>query len=209
MSAVSEMPHKAGGTERLLLREFVHRMNNEFASAIGAVSVAECRCDSSEAKAVLASVRNRLTSHAYVQRSLQVPEYNTTIDLAPYLHQLCRAISESRLASAGIELSLSIFPVKMTSDRCWVLGLIVFELIANAARHAFGAGGGGEICLQLLSAGGSIACCITDNGSCAETWSPGRGTAIVEALVSSLDGTVDRRFGPDGSTTVVRLPIAD
>jgi hypothetical protein len=40
---------------RLLLREFSHRINNEFTSAIGAISVAAAHSTNNEAKAVLCS----------------------------------------------------------------------------------------------------------------------------------------------------------
>jgi len=32
---------------------------------------------------------------------------------------------------------LSLHPVRTSSERCWFLGMIVFELVSNAARHAF------------------------------------------------------------------------
>jgi two-component sensor histidine kinase len=106
----------------------------------------------------------------------------------------------------GIELSLSIAPVRMSSDRCWFLGMIVFELITNAARHAFG-GGPGAIHLEIYPAGASIACCITDNGSSDTNPLPGRGTSIVMALADALCGTVDMQFGPNGAKTVISFPI--
>lgn len=208
MSAPSELPHSRSATERMLLREFVHRTNNELASAISAVSVAECRCGSFEAKEALASVRDRLISHANVQRYLQVPDYTTTIDLSDYLRQLCRAISQSKQASDGIELSVAIVPLKMSSDRCWLLGMIVFELITNAARHAFRQKARREIHLRVVASDTSLACSVTDNGECEEVRSPGGGIAIIEALAASLNATVDMQFGRSGSTAIVKVPIA-
>ena len=43
---------------RLLLREFSHRINNEFTSAIGAISIA-ARSANNEAKAALAAVQDQ------------------------------------------------------------------------------------------------------------------------------------------------------
>jgi two-component sensor histidine kinase len=42
----------------------------------------------------------------------------------------------------GIELVLVERPFKMSSERCWRLGLILSELITNSARHAFAESGG-------------------------------------------------------------------
>ncbi len=91
----------SGEAERLLLREISHRINNELASAISLVAVAASRCSSSDARAALAAVQDRLESFARVHHSLQMPEYTTTIDLAAYIHQLCRAISHSKIGRQG------------------------------------------------------------------------------------------------------------
>jgi two-component sensor histidine kinase len=91
------LPERGAAAERLLLREFSHRINNELASAIGLISVAAHRCNSHEAKSALATVRDHLECYAHVQHSLQMPEYSTDIELTTYIQQLCRAISRSRL----------------------------------------------------------------------------------------------------------------
>jgi len=123
---IVSLPERGTVVERLLLREFFHRINNELASAIGLISVANGCCNSKEASAVLTTVLERLENYASVQHSLQLPEYSTTIELTTYIHRLCRAISRSKLEREGIELSLSLYSLRMRSDRCWVLGMIVF-----------------------------------------------------------------------------------
>jgi two-component sensor histidine kinase len=206
ISSLSEqLPERGVAAERLLLREFSHRINNELASAISLISVAANRCDSNEARTALAAVQDRLESYARVHHSLQMPEYSTSIELTTYIHQLCRAISHSKLESAGIELSLSLYPLRMSSERCWFLGMIVFELITNAARHAFH-NRAGSIHLEVLPVGASVECCITDNGTSDTNPSPGRGLLIVEALAAGLHGTVDMQFGPNGTRTIVNFP---
>jgi two-component sensor histidine kinase len=193
-------------SERLLLREFSHRINNELAFAIGSLSVAAARCDSSEARAALAAAKDRLQSFAHVHRSLQMPDYSTMIDVTVYLRKLCQAISHSKLESNGIELSLSLYPFRMSSERCWYLGMIVFELITNAAQHAFNRGSG-EILLELLPSGASVECRITDNGTSDGDVNPGLGFEIVEALAVNLQGTIDMQFGPQGARSVLIFPL--
>src|SRR5215470_6182030 len=80
---------------RLMLREFSHRINNELASAIGLISMAAHRCNSSEARTALNTVLDRLENYASVHHSLQMPEYSTTVELTSYIQRLCRAISRS------------------------------------------------------------------------------------------------------------------
>ena len=69
---------------RLLLREFSHRINNEFASAIGVISIAAARSADDEAKVTLAAVQDRLQNYALVHHALQMPEDVSCIDAAAY-----------------------------------------------------------------------------------------------------------------------------
>ena len=116
-AGIGSLPERGAVAERLLLREFSHRINNELASAISLISVVAHRCDSKEARTVLTTVLDRLENYASVQHSLQLPEYSTTIELTTYMQQLCRAISRSKLEREGIELSLSLYSLRMPSER--------------------------------------------------------------------------------------------
>ncbi|TFW56715.1 sensor histidine kinase [Bradyrhizobium sp. MOS001] len=200
MSAVQEP-----SIEHILLREMSHRMNNELSSAIGVIAVAAARSENDEARATLIAVQNQLQNYAGVHHSLAMPEYDTAIELNAYLHRLCKAISRSKLEGCGIELSLSLYPVRMSSGRCWLLGMIVFELVTNAARHAF-SGRSGAIHLELLTNGKLVECRVTDNGRSNTEVMPGCGLKIVEALARHLSGTVSVHSGNGGTTSIVLIP---
>jgi two-component sensor histidine kinase len=62
MMQLIEIPSlkRSSSETRLLLREYSHRINNEFASAIGAISVAAAHSATNEAKAVLAADQDQL-----------------------------------------------------------------------------------------------------------------------------------------------------
>src|SRR5258707_8668855 len=183
--------------ERLLLREFAHRISNEFASAISVISIAAARSANDEVKIALAAAEDRLQNYARVHQALRVPEHGSLIDATSYLRQLCRAISRSRLDVKSVELVLVDRPLRMNSDRCWRLGMIVSELITNAARHAFHESGG-VIRVDLRSSQSFVECRVTDNGTVAANIRPGHGLEIVEALAKGLDGKIDQQFGPQG-----------
>ena len=122
----------------LLMRELSHRINNEFTSAISVISLTAARSGSSEVKAALSYVSDRLHRYADVHRTLQMPEYHTCVNAALYLQQLCLSISRSRLEPNNIKLILAVRPLSIPSDRCWRLGMIVYELVTNAAQYARG-----------------------------------------------------------------------
>jgi two-component sensor histidine kinase len=81
------------------MRELLHRVYNEFTSAINVVSIAAARSASSEVKAALNDVSERLHHYTDVHRTLQMPEHTTYIDAASYLRQLCVSISRSKRES--------------------------------------------------------------------------------------------------------------
>lgn len=193
-------------SEALLLRELTHRINNEFASAIGAISVAATRTVNTETRAALAAVRDQLRNCALVHHALQPPDHSGCIDAAVYLRNLCLALSRSKLDSKGVELRLIEHHFRMNSERCWRLGLIVSELITNADRHAFRSAGG-LIRIEILTSTSFVECRIADNGKSEANARPGRGLKIVEALVRSLGGTINQTFGTQGTTVVLIFPI--
>jgi two-component sensor histidine kinase len=192
--------------ERLLVGELTHRMKNEFAAAIGVVSLAAARSPNAEVKSALAAVEERLHSFVQVNRCLQIPSRDTIIDASAYLRRLCQSIGRSRLDCRGIELQFVSRPLQMNSERCWRLGMIISELITNAARHAFG-DGGGNIQVELSECGPFVNCRVADDGTAPEEIRPGRGFAIVEGMVASLDGTIIQHFGPRSSVSDMNFPV--
>ncbi|HEY4918508.1 MAG TPA: sensor histidine kinase [Xanthobacteraceae bacterium] len=189
----------------LLLAELVHRINNEFTSAVCIISRAAARSESDDVKATLAAVSERLMDYALVHRALQMPTEHAEIDASAFLRGLCAAISRSKLADLGIEMSFVDRPLRMDSRRCWLLGLVVCELVNNAARHAFN-GAAGTIRVELRLRGSFVECSVSDNGRSSAPIRPGRGFAIVEALAETLDGNITRIMGNRGSAVVLTFP---
>jgi two-component sensor histidine kinase len=190
----------------LLMRELSLRINNEFASAIGAISLVAARSGSREVKAALRDITERLHHYANVHRALQMPEHQTYVDTASYLRTLCNSITRSKLESSNIRLVLTAHPLFMRSDRCWRLGVIANELITNAARHAFDEEGG-EICVELWRVGASVECRVSDNGTVPQKVNTGRGLCIVQELVRYLDGRFQQTFGAQGSDSILIFPF--
>jgi two-component sensor histidine kinase len=84
--------------------------------------------------------------------------------------------------------------------------MIVFELIADAARHTF-PNGTRSIRLEIWPAGSLIECCISDDGIVDDGSLQSDGLTILEALVGNLQGVVEDRSGPSGNRRVVKVPI--
>jgi two-component sensor histidine kinase len=205
---MTEFAAQLSSSDRVLLHELNHRTNNEFAAVIGGVSLAAARSINKDVKAALTAVIELLQHYAYVHRALQIPEHDTLADAAAYLRQLCLSISQSHLAHRKIKLVLAIEPLQLQAEQCWRLGMIVHELIINAARHAFQRREG-EIRVELIGAGTIAKCSVTDNGSAPARIEPGRGLKIIDQLTGSLGGRFERKLGPRGSSSTLIFPCAD
>jgi two-component sensor histidine kinase len=191
--------------ERFLLHELIHRINNEFSSLIGAASRAAARSGNQEVKVALACIIEQLLHYAEVHHALQLSEHDRYIDAAAYLDNLCLSISRSKLDGLKIDLVLVASPLRLQSKQCWRLGMIVYELITNAARHAFG-NGKGQVRVELSCAGKLVECRVVDNGSAPPNVRRGRGLKIVDELVKSLDGRLGQEFGQRGSFSILTFP---
>lgn len=202
------VPRLPSREEPFLLDELNHRISNEFASLIAIVSRAAAASGNDEVKRALRGVTQLLHHHAQVHRALRPPDRETLVSAEEYLGELCRSISRSKLDHMNIDLELAAPPLLLESGRCWRLGMIVSELITNAARHAF-AGQPGRIRVELLRAGGWVKCKVCDNGSAAAHNQPGRGLRIVEELSKALDGRIARKFGSAGTTSILVFPYRE
>lgn len=195
--------HDRSGIERdFFLRELTHRVNNEFAAAIGMVSIVASQSPDPKVKALLSAVADRLNDYAQVHQCLTMPADDGHIDAAAYIKRLCHSISSSKLDVKGVELELVELPFLMGSERCWLLGMAISEIITNSARHAFD-DRGGKIRVELQPCGAFVRCIVADNGRGASTYRAGHGSSIIRAVVDSLDGTLDQNFGPRGAVTAL------
>jgi two-component sensor histidine kinase len=199
----------SGGEPLLYVAELLHRVSNEYASAISLASVMASRASSPDVKSALETVVQHLGQLATAHRLLLPPAVEGTADLGDYLTRLCRAKMAAELERRGTTLRLDVAsPLALDPARCWRVGLIVSELITNAARHGLPSGRG-EIVISVAANAGQVVCRVSDNGAATTAFRPGLGTRIVDALVLELDGHVARRFGRDGATTTFTFPARE
>src|SRR5262249_36905134 len=162
---------------------------NEYTALLSMVRLASQNLPG-QAVGLLDDVASRLQASAMAYRALRPPRGTSMRSLDLELKTLCEALSDSILAGSQVRLSLASEPVPVGARRCWQISLIVSELVINAARHAFKSGNSGRIMIDVRLLGGTIQCTVVDNGVSDIVISPGRGSAIVDALASELGGRV-------------------
>lgn len=191
----------------ILLEEVTHRLNNELASAIGYINMTATRSASVEVKETLAGIAAHFHEVANVLRALQMPAGDHMMDASEFLSNLCRSISRAKLQYRDIELTFRSTMLELDAKRCWKLGMMVSELITNAARHAFSEGGG-RIGVDLGCRNGIVECTVVDNGTALPTARPGTGSKIVRALADDLQGCVESEFGRFGTIVKLQIPLS-
>ncbi|MGF7147036.1 two-component sensor histidine kinase [Sphingomonas zeicaulis] len=193
-----------------LVEEIGHRVINEYAEAIGSLSIAASAAQGAAANAALERAADRLREHADAHRSLLPPRTAGELNLADYLGGICNAYARATLAQRGVHLHLHFVTVDpvLPARRCWLIGLVVAELVRNAARHGL-RGRSGQIRVHIGRGQGVLTCVVSDDGAASANAKPGRGQGVIRALVAELGGLVEWAFTGQGTTAVVQLPDFD
>jgi two-component sensor histidine kinase len=187
-----------------LIDEINHRVLNEYSETILALSNVAERATGSAQDAIYWAV-SRLLSHAQAHRALQPPAAVGLVNLADHLGGVCEALSNAALTDNGVHVTLDADDVWLDASQCWRVGLIVAELVRNAARHGL-AGEPGEIEVRLVERAGAINCFVCDSGGGATAGKPGRGLRLMRSIAAELGGSLDGRFTLMGSVVCLRLP---
>jgi two-component sensor histidine kinase len=188
-----------------LIDEISHRVVNEDTETICALGLAAAGAGDDRSRETLASAAGRLRAQVEAHRALQAPFAEGPIDLAGYVGRLCACLARGPLAGAGVRLCVQAEEISLGAERAWRVGLIVAELIRNAARHGL-CGGGGRIWVDITEAGGRIVCEVRDDGRRAPGAVAGRGRRLVQALAADLGGAVDWVFATTGCSACLTFP---
>jgi two-component sensor histidine kinase len=97
--------------------------------------------------------------------------------------------------------------LEIDSEQCWRLGMIVSELVANAARHLF-VSVAPRIWVAAVRRGALIWCRVEDNGMPSQNEFESRGLRIVGALARELHGELEQHHGRDVCVATVVFPAA-
>jgi two-component sensor histidine kinase len=188
-----------------LVEEFNHRVLNEYAEAISSLALAAAAAPDKGSELALTAAAIRLRAHAEAHRALQAPIYDGPMDLAAYVVHLCASLSKAHLAGRGVRLTVRADEVWLDADRGWRVGLIIAELIRNAARHGL-SGGPGAIGVEIAETAEHISCSVYDDGRGASGPVIGRGRRVVMALADELAGEVNWSFAPTGCCARLEFP---
>jgi two-component sensor histidine kinase len=187
--------------EFLLLREMNHRFANTLT-----VLISMLQHEFAATPAVQDSLNRcqaRMAAFGNLHRSLVIGAANELISVQNYIEHLCEALSDALLRPLGIRCEVFVDEGEFPCERREQLGLVITELVTNAAKHGFRGRNEGLIRVELVNKIDSWVCIVSDNGVGAGTASMGVGTKIIEQLVRALDGNLVRRSDRYGTSVTV------
>ena len=183
----------------LLAKETDHRVMNSLQLISGLLRLQRGALGAADtgASEQLALAANRVSAVARVHQHLYAGDSVESIDCGTYLRRLCDDLSRTLRpdqTAIGVEVADA---TALPTARIVPLGLVVAELVTNAAKH-----GAGEIRVSLRrSAPGEYALSVSDEGAGLPVgYDPaattGLGMRVISALVGQLRGRL--AFGASG-----------
>ena len=186
---------RAVNQARMLAREIDHRVMNSLQFVSGMLAM-QGRTTSAESSAQLRQAADRVMVVASVHKHFYANEPSERVGCLEFIQRICADLSDILGVSVSVEGVEAIVP----TTKIQPIGLIVNELVTNAAKH-----GAGEIHVRLEPAGnGRLALSICDQGpGLGPDFDPvrsstGLGMKLVVVLASQLEGAVAAGPNPDG-----------
>lgn len=190
----------------MLVREVHHRVSNSLQMVLSFVSMQAGQTADPAAREALEATQDRIQAISKVHHRLYTRDDLTTIDLDDYLATLVQELRASLdKRERNVTLALRAEPIEVSPDDAVSIGVIINELVSNAAKYAFAHGGGGSIEIVLEKTGdGGFALSVVDDGVGYDAASAPRGSGmgmrIVTAVSRSLNSQLENVAAARGTT---------
>ena len=187
--------------EFLLLREMHHRFANTLTVLMSMLHDEFARTPT--LGDALDRCEARIVAFGNLHSSLLIGAANDWISVQNYIENLCEALSDALLKPLGIRCEVFTDDGEFPCERCEQLGLVIAELVTNAAKHGFRGRNKGLVRVELINKIDFWVCIVSDNGDGSGVASAGVGTKILERLVRALGGNFVRSSGRHGTSVTV------
>jgi two-component sensor histidine kinase len=195
--------------EDLLRIETHHRLMNTFA-ILGGLLQQECRAAGSSHQVALDRSVRMIMAHSALHRCLALVTQHRQVALDAFVAELSKCLSEAVLKPMGISCEVRTDEGSMAAAHAERLGLVLCELVINAAKHGVAYRETGVVRIKVARRGQFWCCTVADNGDglAERDSSAGLGTQIVEILVRRLSGRMRVRSTAQGTIITLLIPSA-
>ena len=220
-SVASEVAGKAA-RNGMLLKELQHRAKNNLQLVVSMLG-RESRALKDEAphlaerfKRVMERVSAVAIAHDRLSAGEESDNPSTATDLAGYLRALCSSLELSLGDHLVIEADLEKCPLSF--DRAVAAGLVVNELVTNAAKYAYPEGNQGgviRVALRTDHTRAEAILTVSDEGRGLQIDDDplrvnrpgGQGLALIHLLTRQLGGEIIQAVPDRGTKTSVQFPL--
>src|SRR3984893_17925328 len=193
----SALDHQA-----MLTREMSHRVKNSLASVVGLLRVQARNAQSEDVQNALKDAASRITTIAEVHDHLWRSKQIGFVDLADFAGELCHKLQETSPGNLMI-----------SADKAIPLGLLINELVTNAAKHAY-PDGSGEIHDTGEQRDGALHVEVSDQGIGLpkdfdiDQPRASLGFKVIKSLLGQLDGRITVSSNqPTGAAIQLDVPL--
>ena len=195
-----------------LIGEVNHRVANSLQVVSAMVRLQASALTDATARGALEDTQRRIDAIAQVHRRLYSASDAESVDVQDYLRALIDELAETLSSDAAPRrLSLDATPLRLPTDRAVSLGVIVTELVTNACKYAYPAGGG-EVRVRLAEADGAFELTVEDDGCGMADGARPRGTGLgqklIRAMAQSLRGTIAYDPAHSGVRATLRAALS-
>ena len=194
----------------VLLREVDHRVKNSLQLVISFLRLQGDGAEQPEVRHHLQEAAGRIAAIARVHQRLNQTAKVESLDLGAYLQDLCKDVDE--VAANCTVVAEVVSGVEVSTVRAISTALLVNELIANAAKHAYREGSSARIWVRLDRLPDKrIVIAVRDEGvglpqGFNSMSGKGLGMRIVNALAKQLDAEIQVEARHPG--TEIRLVMS-
>jgi len=195
----------------VLLREVDHRVKNSLQLVVSILRIQGDGATQPEVRRHLQEAAGRISAIARVHQRLNQTVQIESLDLGAYLTDLCRDVDE---VAATCQITAEVVPgIEIATVRAISTALLVNELIANAAKHAYPKESSARVWVNLTKADeNKIVISIRDEGIGLPSGfdlksGKGLGMRIIGALAKQLDAEIQIQARHPGTEFRILMPL--
>jgi len=192
-----------------LMKELNHRVKNNLQLVLSLLAIQARRIEDTGTREALSVLEGRIESISNAHELLfRQEEPGTAIDLGEYLESIAQDFRGAFLGpERSIALSTDFHRIEGNVAMAVPLGLILNELLTNAAKYAFPGDAAGTVSARLRSENDRGTLTVEDSGWGMPSGSSGFGTQLVRSLAEQIRGRADVRSGAGGTAWTVEFPL--
>ncbi len=201
--------------KEVMLKEIHHRVKNNLQVISSLLSLQAEHVQDEEIRRVLRDSQSRVRSMAIIHQRLYQSTNLAEINFAGYIQELCSQLLRT-YGSSGRNVSLvaEADEIFLEVDKAIPCGIILNELVSNALKYAFPAGGEGTVAVEFRQKESDIQLVVRDDGvgmpaDLGPRAAESLGLRLVHMLTEQIGGTVNvgASDGPDGAKRGTRWEV--